>query len=460
MKEHLIVSVIEGSPADKAGIKKGYRLISLNGAEVEDIFDYEYIAEDTSLDITVLNDKDEKLEFHIEKEEDENLGLCFEESLMDNYRSCTNKCIFCFIDQNPPGMRETIYFKDDDSRLSFLQGNYITFTNMKEEEIDRIIKFRLAPINISVQTTNPELRKMMLHNRFAGTIMERMKKLYDAEIPMNAQVVLCKGVNDGDELYRTITDLKQFVPILSSLSVVPVGLSKYRDGLYPMEPFTKEDAEEVIDMIEGFQKEIYEEYGIHFVYASDEWYITAKRPLPEADRYDGFNQIENGVGSSRLFLDEITEEVDRLLSFRDGKHSFFERLSKEYKEDKKYITVNKNRHVSTIVGALSYGNRDFILKQIKRIRPDITFDVHRILNDFYGHRITVTGLLTGGDIVKQLKGKDLGEALLIPDICLKADQDIFLDDMTLEELSEALQVKTVIVKSSGADYLHKVISDY
>ena len=276
---------------------------------------------------------------------------------------------------------------------------------------------------------------------------------------MNAQVVLCKGVNDGDELYRTITDLKQFVPILSSLSVVPVGLSKYRDGLYPMEPFTKEDAEEVIDMIEGFQKEIYEEYGIHFVYASDEWYITAKRPLPEADRYDGFNQIENGVGSSRLFLDEITEEVDRLLSFRDGKHSFFERLSKEYKEDKKYITVNKNRHVSTIVGALSYGNRDFILKQIKRIRPDITFDVHRILNDFYGHRITVTGLLTGGDIVKQLKGKDLGEALLIPDICLKADQDIFLDDMTLEELSEALQVKTVIVKSSGADYLHKVISD-
>ena len=459
MKEHLIVSVIEGSPADQVGIKKGYRLISLNGNEVEDIFDYEYIAEDTSLDITVLNDNNERLEFHIEKEEDENLGLCFEESLMDNYRSCTNKCIFCFIDQNPPGMRETIYFKDDDSRLSFLQGNYITFTNMKEEEIDRIIKFRLAPINISVQTTNPELRKMMLHNRFAGTIMERMKKLYDAEIPMNAQVVLCKGVNDGEELYRTITDLRQFVPILSSLSVVPVGLSKYRDGLYPMEPFTKEDAEEVIDMIEGFQKEIYEEHGIHFVFASDEWYITAGRPLPEADRYDGFKQIENGVGSSRLFLDELKEEVDHLISFRDSKHSFFERFSKEYKEDKKYLSINKNRHVSTIVGALSYGNRTIISNEIKRIRPDIKFDVHRIMNDFYGHRITVTGLLTGGDIVKQLKGKDLGETLLIPDICLKADQDIFLDDMTLAELSEALQVKTVIVKSSGADYLHRVISD-
>lgn len=459
MKEHLIVSVIEGSPADQVGIKKGYRLISLNGNEVEDIFDYEYIAEDTSLDITVLNDNNERLEFHIEKEEDENLGLCFEESLMDNYRSCTNKCIFCFIDQNPPGMRETIYFKDDDSRLSFLQGNYITFTNMKEEEIDRIIKFRLAPINISVQTTNPELRKMMLHNRFAGTIMERMKKLYDAEIPMNAQVVLCKGVNDGEELYRTITDLRQFVPILSSLSVVPVGLSKYRDGLYPMDPFTKEDAEEVIDMIEGFQNEIYEEHGIHFVFASDEWYITAGRPLPEADRYDGFKQIENGVGSSRLFLDELKEEVDHLISFRDSKHSFFERFSKEYKEDKKYLSINKNRHVSTIVGALSYGNRTIISNEIKRIRPDIKFDVHRIMNDFYGHRITVTGLLTGGDIVKQLKGKDLGETLLIPDICLKADQDIFLDDMTLAELSEALQVKTVIVKSSGADYLHRVISD-
>lgn len=459
MKEHLIVSVIEKSPADIAGIKKGYKLILLNGSEVEDIFDYEYIAEDTSLDITVLNEENERLEFHIEKEEDENLGLCFEESLMDNYRSCTNKCIFCFIDQNPPGMRETIYFKDDDSRLSFLQGNYITFTNMKEEEIDRIIKFRLAPINISVQTTNPELRKMMLHNRFAGTIMERMKKLYDAEIPMNAQVVLCKGVNDGEELYRTITDLRQFVPILSSLSVVPVGLSKYRDGLYPMDPFTKEDAEEVIDMIEGFQKEIYEEHGIHFVFASDEWYITAGRPLPEADRYDGFKQIENGVGSSRLFMDEIKEEVDHLIRFRDSKHSFFERFSKEYKEDKKYLSINKNRHVSTIVGALSYGNRTIISNEIKRIRPDIKFDVHRIINDFYGHRITVTGLLTGGDIVKQLKGKDLGEALLIPDICLKADQDIFLDDMTLAELSEALQVKTVIVKSSGADYLHRVISD-
>ncbi len=459
MKEHLIVSVIEKSPADIAGIKKGYKLILLNGSEVEDIFDYEYIAEDTSLDITVLNEENERLEFHIEKEEDENLGLCFEESLMDNYRSCTNKCIFCFIDQNPPGMRETIYFKDDDSRLSFLQGNYITFTNMKEEEIDRIIKFRLAPINISVQTTNPELRKMMLHNRFAGTIMERMKKLYDAEIPMNAQVVLCKGVNDGEELYRTITDLRQFVPILSSLSVVPVGLSKYRDGLYPMDPFTKEDAEEVIDMIEGFQKEIYEEHGIHFVFASDEWYITAGRPLPEADRYDGFKQIENGVGSSRLFMDEIKEEVDHLIRFRDSKHSFFERFSKEYKEDKKYLSINKNRHVSTVVGALSYGNRTIISNEIKRIRPDIEFDVHRIINDFYGHRITVTGLLTGGDIVKQLKGKDLGEALLIPDICLKADQDIFLDDMTLAELSEALQVKTVIVKSSGADYLHRVISD-
>lgn len=459
MKEHLIVSVIEKSPADIAGIKKGYKLILLNGSEVEDIFDYEYIAEDTSLDITVLNEENDRLEFHIEKEEDENLGLCFEESLMDNYRSCTNKCIFCFIDQNPPGMRETIYFKDDDSRLSFLQGNYITFTNMKEEEIDRIIKFRLAPINISVQTTNPELRKMMLHNRFAGTIMERMKKLYDAEIPMNAQVVLCKGVNDGEELYRTITDLRQFVPILSSLSVVPVGLSKYRDGLYPMDPFTKEDAEEVIDMIEGFQKEIYEEHGIHFVFASDEWYITAGRPLPEAERYDGFKQVENGVGSSRLFLDEIKEEVDHLIRFRDGRHSFFERFSKEYKEDKKYLSINKNRHVSTIVGALSYGNRTIISNEIKRIRPDIKFDVHRILNDFYGHRITVTGLLTGGDIVKQLKGKDLGDAILIPDICLKADQDIFLDDMTLAELSEALQVKTVIVKSSGADYLHRVICD-
>ena len=264
MKEHLIVGITQGSPADIAGIKKGERLISLNGKEILDIFDYDFIAEDENVSLVTMSSDGEEKHYEIEKEEGEELGLLFEESLMDNYKSCYNKCIFCFIDQNPQGMRETIYFKDDDSRLSFLQGNYITMTNMKDSEIDRIIEYKLAPINISVHTTNPELRCSMLHNRFAGRIMEHIEKLYKAEIPMNAQIVLCKGVNDGEELLRSLRDLAAFAPVMGSVSVVPVGLTKYRDGLCQLDEFNPEDAEDVIDMIEDIQKEVYDKYGIHF----------------------------------------------------------------------------------------------------------------------------------------------------------------------------------------------------
>ena len=279
MKEHLIVGITQGSPADIAGIKKGERLISLNGKEILDIFDYDFIAEDENVSLVTMSSDGEEKHYEIEKEEGEELGLLFEESLMDNYKSCYNKCIFCFIDQNPQGMRETIYFKDDDSRLSFLQGNYITMTNMKDSEIDRIIEYKLAPINISVHTTNPELRCSMLHNRFAGRIMEHIEKLYKAEIPMNAQIVLCKGVNDGEELLRSLRDLAAFAPAMGSVSVVPVGLTKYRDGLCQLDEFNSEDAEDVIDMIEDIQKEVYDKYGIHFAHASDEWYIMAGREI-------------------------------------------------------------------------------------------------------------------------------------------------------------------------------------
>ncbi len=456
MNEHRIVSVTEHSPAAKAGIRKGDRLILLNGMPVQDIFDYHYLAEDIKVTLTVRHSDDTEETYTITKGEDEDLGLVFPESLMDDYKSCYNKCIFCFIDQNPEGMRDTIYFKDDDSRLSFLQGNYITMTNMKEEEIDRIIKYKLAPINISVHTTNPELRKSMLHNRFAGNILEHIEKLYKAEIPMNGQIVLCRGVNDGEELYRTIKDLSRYAPVMQSLSVVPVGLTRYRDGLCQLDPFTKEDAEEVIDMIEGFQREIMEKAGTHFVHASDEWYILAGRRMPKEETYDGYLQIENGVGMTRLLFEEFHAAVNSV--GRAGKKKGLELLglSREERELRRILHSNPGRKVSTVCGMLAYKSSSVIRKELARIRPDISFFVYPIRNDFFGPRITVTGLLTGQDIARQLKGRELGDALLIPQDCLKADEEIFLDDMSLRELEKALQVKTIIVKSYGVEYLKAI----
>ncbi|MCR4608309.1 MAG: DUF512 domain-containing protein [Eubacterium sp.] len=463
MKKHLIVKVIKDSPADLAGIKEGEKLLSLNNQEINDIFDYDFIAEDISLVLEIENKAGESRTLTIEKDEGDDLGLVFEESLMDNYKSCYNKCIFCFIDQNPKGMRETIYFKDDDSRLSFLQGNYITMTNMKDSEIERIIEYKLAPINISVHTTNPELRCSMLHNRFAGRILEHMDKLYAAEIPMNAQIVLCKGVNDGEELLRSLRDLKKYAPILGSVSVVPVGLTKYRDGLCHLDEFGPEDAEDVIDMIEDVQKEVYEKHGIHFAHASDEWYIMAGREIPPEDNYDGYEQLENGVGMTRLLYNDFSAAVDEVLTYKseqESKSRFGRMFHHKTEEEKLYDAIlnqNKGRKASTICGMLSKNNKDHICKELYRVRPDAEFMVYPIENKFFGPKITVTGLLTGSDIVSGLQGKDLGEALLIPSSCLKADEEIFLDDMTLEELKNALQVDTVIVKSYGMEYLRDIL---
>lgn len=457
MHEHKIVSVIEGSPAYEAGIREGDVLVSLNGMPVEDVFDYHYLAEEISVTLEVRTSGGEQRTILIEKGEDEDLGLTFAESLMDDYRSCRNKCVFCFIDQNPPGMRDTIYFKDDDSRLSFLQGNYITMTNMKESEIDRIIRYKLAPINISVHTTNPELRVQMLHNRFAGNILEHIDKLYAAEIPMNGQVVLCKGLNDGDELRRTISDLMKYAPVMSSLSIVPVGLSKYRDGLCQLDPFTPEDAGEVIDIIEGFQKQAMEKCGIHFVHASDEWYITAGREMPEEERYDGYQQIENGVGMTRLLYEEFRAAVREVMDTKEIHGLKRLRMSKEERQAAQLLKKNTGRKVSTVTGMLARNQGKVIQAELAKLRPDVELMVYPIVNDFFGHNITVTGLLTGQDIVAQLKGKELGDALLLPQCCLKADEDIFLDDMHLSELENALQVKTVIVKSYGMDFLKAII---
>ena len=303
--EHIVKSLMPGGIGEELGIEPGDKLLAINGNEIQDVFDYYYYEESEQLLLLIEKPDGEEWELEIEKDEDESLGIEFDQSLMDEYRSCRNKCIFCFIDQMPPGMRETLYFKDDDSRLSFLQGNYITLTNMSEKDLERVIRFHLAPINISVHATDPELRCRMLHNRFAGNVLERIRQLYEAGIEMNGQIVLCPEINDGEQLDRSIRDLAGFLPYMRSLSVVPVGVTKYREGLYPLRTFTSVEAAAVIDQIEGWQRKIYARHGTHFVQASDEFYILAGRQLPEEERYDGYIQLENGVGMVRLLLTEV-----------------------------------------------------------------------------------------------------------------------------------------------------------
>jgi len=429
---HIIATVLEGSPADMAGLKAGDNLIKVNDEDVIDIFDYRYNVLSSHLKLTVERN-DEILEFEIEKEEDDDPGLDFENGLMDDYRSCHNKCIFCFIDQMPKGMRETLYFKDDDSRLSFLQGNYVTLTNMSERDIERIIKFRMEPINVSFQTTNPELRCKMLNNRFAGDALKVADRFFEAGIIMNGQIVLCKGVNDGAELRRSIEDLMKYLPVLESVSVVPVGLSKYREGLYPLEPFNKEDAEAVIDMIESYQKIAYEKFGLHFIHASDEWYILAGREVPEEERYDGYLQLENGVGMVRSTKNEFYDAMEQ---FR-------------IKGIQKLLM--KPREYTLVTGRLAYPYMKEYADAVMAEYPKIKIQVVAIRNDFFGEMITVAGLLTGQDIVKQLKELGYYKTLFLPQCVLKADEPIFLDDMKLSELESTLQVTTKIVKSSGYD---------
>lgn len=432
---HRIVGVMADSIAYELGIEEGDMLLAINDTEIKDIFDYQYLVEDEYIEVDILKPDGEVWTYEIEKDPDEDLGLIFESGIIDDYKRCTNQCIFCFIDQMPPGMRETLYFKDDDSRLSFLQGNYITMTNMKDADFERIIKFNLAPINISVQTTNPELRVKMLHNRFAGEVLKYIKMLYEAEVPMNGQVVLCKGYNDGDELRRTIEDLLAVAPVMQSMSVVPSGVTKYREGLCPLLPFSKEDAGEVIDIIEGYQRIAMEKFGTHFVHASDEWYILAEREFPDEDNYDGYIQLENGVGMMRLLIDEFDEAL------------------KEYEGD------DRVRTVSLATGKLAYPTLASFAEKIKTKFPNVDAKVYMIRNDFFGETITVSGLITGGDLINQLKDKELGETLLIPGNMLKADEDIFLDDITLDVVESDLQIHINVVKSNGELLLKTILGE-
>ena len=430
---HIIASVLEGSIAEEMGIEPGDSLIKINKETVEDVFDYRFFIDDTYLEVLIKKANGEEWLLEIDKDYDEDLGIEFESSLMDGYRSCHNKCIFCFIDQMPKGMRDTLYFKDDDSRLSFLQGNYVTLTNMKDKDIDRIIRYHLAPINISVQTTNPELRCKMLNNRFAGKALKQIDKLYEAGIEMNGQIVLCKGVNDKEELERSIRDLSKYAPYMQSVSVVPVGISKYRDGLYPLEPFTKEEAEAVIDCIESWQKKMYAEHNIHFIHASDEWYLLAERELPEEERYDGYLQLENGVGMMRLLQTELDA------AYPDMKGD------------------DRSHEVTVATGMLAAPILTKAAERIMQSFPNVKINVVAIRNDFFGENITVAGLITGQDIIAQLKGKELGDVLLLPIAMFKSGEEILLDDLTREDIEKALQVKVNIVKSSGQDFIDAVL---
>ena len=433
--EHIISSVAPGSIAQEMGIEPGDRLLEVNGKSPEDVFDYRYLMNEEEILVLIRKSNGEEWELEIEKEYEDDLGIEFENGLMDDYRSCRNKCIFCFIDQLPKGMRSTLYFKDDDSRLSFLQGNYLTLTNMSEHDIDRIIQYKLSPINISFQTMNPELRCKMLHNRFAGEIFDKVKRLKDAGIIMNGQIVLCRGVNDGAELERSIRELTAYMPQLESVSVVPVGLTRYRDGLYPLEPFTKEDACEVLDLIHGWQEKIYKEWGNHFIHAGDEWYILAERPIPEEKTYDGYLQLENGVGMVRL----LDEEVAQTLAGMTG-------------DDRKI-------HRTIATGELA---APFLRKHVESVRkkyPNVDIQVFAIKNEFFGGKITVAGLITGTDLISQLKGKDLGDRLLLTNHMLKSGEPVFLDDVTVDDVQNALQIKVSIVESSGADFVSSLIED-
>lgn len=433
--KHKIKSVEEGSIAQELEIEPGDYLLAVNDTELKDIFDYHFICNDEFITVLIEKPNGEQWELEIEKEYNEDIGIDFEQGLMDNYRSCTNKCMFCFIDQMPPGMRETLYFKDDDARLSFLQGNYITLTNMKDQDLDRIIKYRLSPINISIHTVNPELRVKMLHNRFAGEALKKLEKLYDNRIEMNSQIVLCKGLNDGAELERSIEYLSNMLPYMESLSVVPVGLTKYRENLAPLKKFNKEDAIEVLNTIHKWQDKLLKEHGTRFVFASDEWYLTAEMPIPDEAYYEGYNQIENGVGMIR----SLEDEVDEYLATLTGD--------------------DRSKKVSLATAVLA---APIIKQQTEKVMekyPNIDCNVYTILNDYFGRDITVAGLLTGQDIINQLKDKDLGDYLILPDVLLRSGEEVLLDDLTVTDLEKALQIEIRIVKSDGTSLIDTILND-
>ena len=446
---HLIREVYPDSIAEAMEIEPGDVLLSINDEPIEDVFDYRYMIKDEYVVVLIRKPYGEEWELEIEKDYDDDLGLEFENDLMSEYKSCSNKCLFCFIDQMPPGMRDTLYFKDDDSRLSFLQGNYITLTNMTEKDIDRIIKMQLAPINISVQSTEPELRCKLLHNRFAGDKLKFIDKLYEGHVEMNGQIVCCKNINDGEHLRRTIEDLSKYLPFMRSVSAVPAGITKYRDDLPKLDLYTKEEAGAVIDLIESYQQGFYEKYGLHFIHASDEWYILAERDFPEEERYDGYIQLENGVGMMRLLKTEFHDALEAL------------------KQNDNYETWKNEtcRTLTIATGKLAYSTLAGFAEEIMKAFPYIKINVFAIRNDFFGETVTVSGLITGQDLKAQLlekkaSGTDLGDTLLITCNMLRSGEQVFLDDITVQELEDALDMTLVAVENQGQELIEAMLNHH
>lgn len=430
-----IKTVLPGSLCWKKGIRAGDQLISINGNSVIDVLDYQFYITESVLQLTVRQDDRRYLMVKIRKEQYEDIGLEFETYLMDKQRSCTNNCIFCFVDQMPPNMRESLYFKDDDARLSFLFGNYITLTNLKQEEIDRIIRMKISPINISVHTTNPELRCEMMHNRFAGEKLSYIRQLADAGITVNCQLVMCPGINDGEELKRTLYDLGELYPGVQSIACVPVGLTKYRDGLYPLKRYQEDTAKEVIKIVTEFSDAFLQAHGTRLAYASDEFYLRANLPLPESDFYEDFAQLENGVGV--------------IANLKDDFYSLYHQLEGD----------DKVRKVSIATGTDAAPFITQLIDEMKKKWHNLEGKVYPIRNDFFGETITVAGLVTAQDIIAQLKDEELGDVLILPNCMLRHEQDKFLDDYTLEDVETALNIRVKLVGTEGDSLLEGIVEE-
>lgn len=432
---NMIIKVEKGSIAEELGIEAGDRLVAVNGQPVKDVFDYRYLINEEYLELTIQTVQGEQCIAEIEKEYDEDIGIVFENGLMDEAKSCRNKCIFCFIDQLPKGMRKSLYFKDDDSRLSFLQGNYVTLTNMSEEDISHILFYHLSPINISVHTTDLELRKKMLNNKNADKLLNIMERLAQAGIEMNLQVVLCKGINDGAALDKTIADCASFFPNAKSMSVVPIGLTKHRRNLYPLEPFQKEDALHVVTQIENWQKKLKKEIDTAFVFASDEFYLKAQKELPPYEAYEDFTQYENGVG---------------MIAF----------LKREFEEAMKKLTGNEKAKgtISIATGKAAFPFICELAQKIMEKYKERKILVYCIENNFFGELITVSGLLTGQDIIKQLFEKELGKTLLLPENLLRSGTNTLLDDVEVSEIEKQLSVSIQITQNSGEALLKNMLN--
>ena len=429
-----ISEVTKGSPAAKAGLLPGDYIISINDNEINDVLDYRFYLTEKKVKIKIHRES-ELFDVLIKKDEYADIGLDFETFLMDKKHSCRNKCIFCFIDQLPGGMRETLYFKDDDSRLSFLQGNYITLTNLSESEIKRICDMKLSPMNVSVHTTNPVLRCDMLKNKNAGNVMDTLRSFAESGIKIHAQIVLCRDVNDKAELDLTMRDLASLYPSLESCSIVPAGLTRYRDGLYPLKPFSKQECAEIIAQVTEFSNECLEKYGSRIFFAADEFYIKSETELPDNDSYEGYPQIENGVGLITSMKTEFESELEYIDEYN----------------------IKKEKHCSIATGEAAFGFISSLVEKLREICYNLDCKVYCIENEFFGENITVAGLITGGDLISQLKGKEIGDTLYIPSVMLRSGEDVFLDDISVSDVEFALGVKVKTIKNDGAEFIASIL---